>query len=124
MKDVVNAFQMARKLGFDNINMDLIAGLPGENAEDMRDTLSRVKELGPDSLTVHALAIKRAAKFGQEGRTAELHSEISQMVEEASRCARSKGLQPLLSCTDRRILPEISRMWAMQRLTKPEFTIY
>ena len=94
VKDVVNAFQMARKLGFDNINMDLIAGLPGENAEDMRDTLSRVKELGPDSLTVHALAIKRAAKFGQEGRTAELHSEISQMVEEASRCARSMSLQP------------------------------
>lgn len=43
--------------------MDLIAGLPGENAEDMRDTLRQIEELSPDSLTVHSLAIKRAARM-------------------------------------------------------------
>ncbi len=94
VEDVENAFHMARKLGFDNINMDLIAGLPGETAADMRDTLAKVEALHPDSLTVHALAIKRAAKFGQEGRTAQLHSEISRMVEDASACARRMGLKP------------------------------
>ena len=94
VEDVEKAFHMARRLGFDNINMDLIAGLPGETAEDMRDTLAKVEALHPDSLTVHALAIKRAAKFGQEGRTAQLHSEISQMVEDASQSARRMGMVP------------------------------
>ena len=94
VQDVVEAFHMARRLGFDNINMDLIAGLPGETAADMQDTLRQVEALHPDSLTVHALAIKRAARFGQEGRTAQLHSEITQMIEDASECARGMGLKP------------------------------
>ena len=85
---------MARSLGFDNINMDLIAGLPGEDAQDMRDTLQQIEELAPDSLTVHALAIKRAAKFGQEQRKIDLHSEIEQMVEESARAAERMGLVP------------------------------
>ena len=60
----------------------------------MQDTLRQVEALHPDSLTVHALAIKRAARFGQEGRTAQLHSEITQMIEDASECARRMGLKP------------------------------
>ncbi len=65
-EDICRTYQMARTIGFDNINMDLIAGLPGETLEDMEDTLRQIKLLGPDSLTVHSLAIKRAAKMGQE----------------------------------------------------------
>lgn len=94
VEQTVTAFRLARRLGFDNINMDLIAGLPGETVEDMEDTLSQVEALHPDSLTVHALAIKRAAKFGQEGRTADLHAEISGMVEKAYESARRMGLLP------------------------------
>ncbi len=88
------AFRLARRMGFDNINMDLIAGLPGETVEDMKDTLAQIEALHPDSLTVHALAIKRAARLGQEGRTADLHAEITRMVEEAYACARRMGLAP------------------------------
>ena len=94
VEQTVTAFKLARRLGFDNINMDLIAGLPGETVEDMEDTLRQVEALHPDSLTVHALAIKRAAKFGQEGRTADLHAEISGMVEKAYESARRMGLLP------------------------------
>ena len=94
VEQTVTAFKLARRLGFDNINMDLIAGLPGETVEDMEDTLRQVEALHPDSLTVHALAIKRAARFGQEGRTADLHAEISGMVEKAYESARRMGLLP------------------------------
>lgn len=59
-------FALARQEGFDNINMDLIAGLPGENADSMRDTLEQIKRLMPESLTVHSLAIKRAAGLRQQ----------------------------------------------------------
>ena len=48
----------------DNINMDLIAGLPGEGPEEMQDTLRQIEALAPDSLTVHALAIKTGRKDG------------------------------------------------------------
>ena len=94
VEDVRTAYTMARRLGFDNINMDLIAGLPGEDAADMADTLSQIEAMHPDSLTVHSLAIKRAAKFGQEGRSMDLHSEISQMVDAAAKSAERMGLKP------------------------------
>ena len=66
VEDIKRVYAMARELGFDNVNMDLIAGLPGETAEDMQDTLEQIKELAPDSLTVHALAMKRASRLTRE----------------------------------------------------------
>lgn len=62
-KQAKESFWLARELGFDNINMDLIVGLPGETLEDVGNTMEQIKALAPDSLTVHSLAIKRAAKL-------------------------------------------------------------
>lgn len=59
----IEAFQLARELDYNNINMDLIVGLPGENISMVRNTLDKIKELSPDSLTVHSLAVKRAARL-------------------------------------------------------------
>lgn len=60
---VLKAYELARSLSFDNINMDLIVGLPGETYEDVYETMKKVKELDPDSVTVHSLAIKRASRL-------------------------------------------------------------
>lgn len=92
--DVERIFCLARELGFDNINMDLIAGLPGEKKAHMQDTLRQIEKLAPDSLTIHALAIKRAAKLGQSSVGMDLHSDIEDMVEEGSRSAKRMGLLP------------------------------
>lgn len=62
---VEEAFLLARRVGFTNINMDLILGLPGEDEADVAHTITRVKELAPDSLTVHSLAIKRASRLNR-----------------------------------------------------------
>lgn len=59
------AYRLAREAGFTNINMDLILGLPGEGEEEVASTIEQVKELAPDSLTVHSLAIKRASRLHQ-----------------------------------------------------------
>ena len=59
----MEAFKMARDIGFDNINMDIILGLPGEMEEDVTYTVEEIKKLMPDSLTVHSLAIKRASRL-------------------------------------------------------------
>lgn len=58
-EEVKKAFHMARKAGFTNINMDLIAGLPGETGRHMQRTMDEIVNLAPDSVTVHSLALKR-----------------------------------------------------------------
>lgn len=63
VEQTIESFRMARKLGFDNINMDLIMGLPEENLADVRNTMEILKELDPDNITIHSLAIKRAARL-------------------------------------------------------------
>lgn len=91
-EEVKKAFFLARDMGFDNINMDLIAGLPGETAADMADTLRQIEELAPDNLTVHSLAIKRAAKIKrQDAGNAEC---IGRMIEEAAQAAGRMGMSP------------------------------
>ncbi len=62
-EQIKEAFTLARECGHDNINMDLIIGLTGETAEDVRKTLKEIEKLNPDSLTVHTLAVKRAARL-------------------------------------------------------------
>lgn len=63
VEDTVRAFEMARTLGFDNINMDLIVGLPGEGIGEVETTMRMIESLDPDDVTVHALALKRAARL-------------------------------------------------------------
>ena len=63
VEDIRKAFADARELGFDNINMDLIMGLPEEDLADVRNTMEILKELDPDNITIHSLAIKRAARL-------------------------------------------------------------
>ena len=66
VESVVERFYEARALGFDNINMDLILGLPSERLSDVEESLRRIHALSPDNLTVHSLAVKRAAKLKTE----------------------------------------------------------
>ena len=93
---VKEKFRMARELGFDNINMDLIIGLPEEDINDVRDTMEQVKELAPDSVTVHSLAIKRAARLNIfKERYANLKIQNTQeMIDLTAEYARGMGLEP------------------------------
>ena len=61
VEDIKDCFILARELGFDNINMDLILGLPGENLEMVENTMKEIISLNPESVTVHTLALKRAS---------------------------------------------------------------
>ncbi len=65
VEQVLEAYKAAREAGFDNINMDLILGLPRETREDVQHTMEEVIRLSPDSLTVHSLAIKRASRLSK-----------------------------------------------------------
>ena len=93
---VKEAFALARKVGFSNINMDLILGLPGETKEDVAYTIEEVKKLCPDSLTVHSLAIKRASKLNQwivENGIETLHN-TEETMEIAEQGAKDMNMKP------------------------------
>jgi coproporphyrinogen dehydrogenase HemZ len=94
--DVLRAFELAREAGFDNINMDVIMGLPGEDAGMFEHTLRQVRGLCPESLTVHALAVKRAsglaAGMGAFRRLPD--AEADNMMDTAVKYAGEMGLHP------------------------------
>lgn len=98
----IQAFELARKLGFTNINMDLIIGLPGEELSDFEDTLRQVKQLAPDSLTIHSLVIKRASRLrsvleeqGALGETEQIRGRrMEQMLARGEQFAGEQGYLP------------------------------
>ncbi len=90
----VEKYRLARSLGFDNINMDLIAGLPTDSLEGFRKSLDKAIELSPENITVHTLAMKRASFITQENRDICPESETVRMVEYANRVLPENGYLP------------------------------
>ncbi|MBQ9768323.1 MAG: coproporphyrinogen dehydrogenase HemZ [Lachnospiraceae bacterium] len=96
VEQIVEAYEAARNVGFTNINMDLILGLTGENAEDVEETLRRIGELAPDSVTVHTLALKRAARLNIEKEQYRDKGavQVSDMLNASVRFAKEHGYEP------------------------------
>ena len=96
VNDIIECFNMAREIGFDNINMDLILGLVDEDLEMVRNTLEEIKKLSPESLTVHTLAIKRASKLKEDIENYELtrYEEMIKMIDLSMQYAKDMGLNP------------------------------
>ena len=92
----IGAFDMARKAGFNNINTDIIAGLPMEKLQDMERTLGYIKRLRPESLTVHSLAVKRAANLKEEYDTFReyINHDAKEMHALAADYAKHMGMKP------------------------------
>ena len=95
-QQTVEAFKLARELGFDNINMDLIAGLPGDTHESFKNTLDILLNLDPESITVHSLSVKKAATMSANRDLPEITAgkTASQMVRHARKTLTEKGFLP------------------------------
>ena len=96
VEDIKNAYTMAREAGLDNINMDMILGLPGEGVDEVAHTLNEIKAMGPESLTVHSLAIKRASRLNiLREQYAELSIEnTDNIITMTEQTARDLNMQP------------------------------
>lgn len=87
-----DAYQLAKNNGFDVINVDVIAGLPGETIDDFTKTLKRIIELEPDNITLHTLAIKRASAFAAANMDAFPTNEVAAcMLEKAHDMLKTAG---------------------------------
>jgi len=96
VEETVQAFALARSMGFDNINMDLIVGLPGEGKEEVRQTMEALRKLDPDSVTVHSLALKRATRlnlFKDEYQEISFQNS-SEIMDMTARYCQEAGLAP------------------------------
>lgn len=96
VQQTLHAYDLARSMRFDNINMDLIIGLPGETMQDVENTLEQIQGLAPDSLTIHSLAIKRAAKLNMFKQEYEKYKTINtqEIMHLTQDYARKMGLLP------------------------------
>ena len=96
VEETEEKFLMARSMGFSNINMDLIVGLPGEGQPEVERTLSRIRRLEPDSLTVHALALKRAARLNlfREEYVPVSFEASDAIMDRTAGCAGDMGMHP------------------------------
>ena len=94
--DQIKAFYLARQAGFGNINTDLIAGLPGDNEESFRASLDEILKLSPESVTVHALSVKRAANITRAGELPDISvgKAAAGMVDYARLTLEGSGLLP------------------------------
>lgn len=90
------AFYLARSEGFCNINTDIIAGLSGDSIDSFRQTLYDILELAPESVTVHSLAVKRAADISRNNELPDssVGTEAARMVEFARETLEENGILP------------------------------
>ena len=91
---VKDAFKMARDAGIKNINMDLIAGLPGEDAKMFKYSLDEVISLDPEDITVHSLCIKRAADLNRREKRLAEADEMNKMLEYTQKRMYETGREP------------------------------
>ncbi|MDO4607758.1 MAG: coproporphyrinogen dehydrogenase HemZ, partial [Clostridia bacterium] len=94
--DTVKAFNLARQIGFDNINMDLISGLPGDTFKSFKSTIDEILKLDPESVTIHSLSMKRASTLTVNGEFEhiKLGTEASKMVNYARKILTDNKILP------------------------------
>ena len=82
------AFELARDLGFNNINMDLIAGLEKDTLENFSKTIKNTLKLSPESITLHTLALKKSSNLNLAGK--QVKENFNTLVENMLNLAYSK----------------------------------
>ena len=92
----IESFKLAKDLGFDNINMDLIAGLPNDTLESFKNSVDKAIGLGADSITVHTLALKSGAYLVTRDSTFDLTDRLtaSNMVNYSNDALFDNGYYP------------------------------
>lgn len=93
-QDILRAYDQATAVGFQDINMDLIAGLPTDTPEGFRHSLDAVARLNPSNITVHTLALKKGADLFEHRENLPSAEAVAEMVAYAEATLRSLGYKP------------------------------
>lgn len=112
VEETVEKFHLARQMDMNNINMDLIIGLPGEGAEEFTHTLNETEKLMPESLTVHTLSFKRASEMTQNKQKYRVagREEVEKMMELAEKWTEEHGYHPYYLYRQKNILGNLENV--------------
>ena len=94
VEDIYRAMELVQSLGCFEVNMDLIAGLPGDNAEQFADSVRKLIALKPENITVHTLALKKGSRLTMEGTPLPSGEEVRAMLDAANGLLRADGFEP------------------------------
>lgn len=105
-QDIVETYKMAKEIGIPTVNMDLIIGLPDEGLKELQYTLSKIKELDPDNLTIHTLSLKKGSRFLNEKEKYNIKdsNEIEKMLIECGKFTKDMNLHPYYLYRQKQIL--------------------
>ncbi len=92
--DIIDALEMVRSVGGFDVNMDLIAGLPGDSAEGFTDTVEKVLSLGAENITIHTLSLKKGSRITLEGIEIPTVEEVARMLDYAGERLSKAGYAP------------------------------
>ncbi len=111
-EQIVDAVRLARFCGFDNINMDLIAGLPGEDFDMFRTSLEEVEKLNPEDTTIHTMSIKRSSRLNEYLDEYDLTKgeTVAQMVDYARTYLEGLGKHPYYLYRQKNILGNLENI--------------
>ena len=112
VEETIEKYHLARKMGMNNINMDLIIGLPGEGIEEFNHTLNETEKLMPESLTVHTLSFKRASEMTKNKEKYKVagREEIGEMMDSATKWTQTHGYAPYYLYRQKNILGNLENV--------------
>ncbi len=124
--DIRHAMALARDCGFDCINMDVIAGLPGETFEMFRYTMEEVEKLCPENTTVHTMSIKRSSRLHEYLGDYALTdgAEVEAMVDFAYRYMKEMGKHPYYMYRQKNQLGNLENVGYCKPNTENLYNIY
>ncbi|MFS0782988.1 coproporphyrinogen III oxidase [Bacillus sp. 1P06AnD] len=110
--ETIDKFHLAREMGMNNINMDLIIGLPGEGTEEFQHSLDETEKLMPESLTVHTLSFKRASEMTQNKEKYQVADryEVEKMMNLAENWTKEHGYVPYYLYRQQNILGNLENV--------------
>ena len=122
----LDSFDLARREGVDNINMDLIAGLPTDTLESFESTLEKILSLSPENITLHTLSVKRAADLRDEGAKIHAASEgvASKMVDYAYDRFIENGYEPYYLYRQKNMLESLENVGYAKRGYEGLYNVY
>ncbi len=94
--EFVETYKQAREIGFDNINVDVIVGLPEETIDNVKDTLCKIVDLKPENITIHTLSYKRGSDLTKTLKLTDINDfyYIGDMLESAKSIVEKEGYNP------------------------------
>ncbi|MBR5155354.1 MAG: coproporphyrinogen dehydrogenase HemZ [Clostridia bacterium] len=124
--DIRNAMHLARECGINIINMDIIAGLPGETLDMFKYTVNEVENLNPENTTVHTMSIKRSSKLNETIEEYDLTAgnQVSKMVDYARNTVMSNGKNPYYLYRQKNMLGNLENVGYAKPGTESLYNIY